>query len=334
MSAPNRQALAAVKVLILLALVCLSHAWIVVHVPSKAFSLACRGCSSSPRDISRSLFGKGRNTNGDNGATPSRMTSLENIASIKPPNHKMNKKRYKYKNKYHNYSFLQRLLESVILDKFRSLKTWIRLRITERHTVYVMECQDQKWYIGSTSYRKKRFQQHFSDRGGSSWNRLYPVIRVAHEFRRVPPQYSLGLEAQVTAEYMLKYGVNQVRGAMFSETRNYTTSDVQALTGFLGHYNQLQYRELESELIATLPQPSPQAITAKQAKQRARRSTFSNSKTSCKKGKSTNRASRRMATSTTGTDRDDDHCFRCGEKGHWAHDCPEEKNKAGANTTT
>jgi hypothetical protein len=34
--------------------------------------------------------------------------------------------------------------------------------------------------------------------------------------RRVPEKYLMAVEPQVTANYMLKYGVNNVRGAFFT----------------------------------------------------------------------------------------------------------------------
>lgn len=77
-----------------------------------------------------------------------------------------------------------------------------------------------------------------SERGGSKWTKLHKPVRMVTEYRRVPADYFIGKEAQVTAEFMLKHGVNNVRGAMFTVTRLYTHADIHELTGFLGHFFQ------------------------------------------------------------------------------------------------
>ena len=51
----------------------------------------------------------------------------------------------------------------------------------------------------------------------------------------------LGMEAQITAKFMKMHGIQNVRGAMFSMSRNLTHRDTNALVGFLGHYNDESY---------------------------------------------------------------------------------------------
>lgn len=126
---------------------------------------------------------------------------------------------------------------TVLREKFRRaifmlsqfifrFKKAIRYAI-EKHTIYVLECEGGKYYVGSTSHRRQRRRQHFeSTRGGSAFTRLYRPIRVCAEYRRIPQRYYLGMESKVTAEKMLQHGLNNVRGAMFSETRNYTMADI------------------------------------------------------------------------------------------------------------
>jgi hypothetical protein len=137
--------------------------------------------------------------------------------------------------------FLQRQL-------FR-IKLFIQSNITRRYTIYVLECEQGKWYVGSTMDRKKRYRNHFQSRqGGSKWTKTYRPLRVDKEYRRVPARYYLGFEAQVTAEYMLQKGVQNVRGAMFTSVREYTLQDLDALVSFLGHHNELDYQDLKIQL--------------------------------------------------------------------------------------
>eukprot|EP00535_Pseudo-nitzschia_heimii_P005923 CAMPEP_0197178848 /NCGR_PEP_ID=MMETSP1423-20130617/3993_1 /TAXON_ID=476441 /ORGANISM="Pseudo-nitzschia heimii, Strain UNC1101" /LENGTH=375 /DNA_ID=CAMNT_0042628661 /DNA_START=171 /DNA_END=1298 /DNA_ORIENTATION=+ len=131
-------------------------------------------------------------------------------------------------------------------------------RITERNTIYVLQLKDGKYYVGSTTNRKQRYRQHFENaRGGSKWTRLHKPIRLVAEYKRIPSRYVMGMESQKTAEYMMKYGVNNVRGAAFCGAREFTMDDASNLVGFLGHYNQLDFDTLREELEKVLPRPIP-----------------------------------------------------------------------------
>ena len=106
--------------------------------------------------------------------------------------------------------------------KLWQLKRAIRAA-TQKYTIYVLECENGKYYVGSTSHKRQRFRQHMAQgRGGAAWTRLHKPLRVAFQYKRVPGPYYLGMEAKMTAEWMLKYGINNVRGAMFCEVRDYT----------------------------------------------------------------------------------------------------------------
>lgn len=162
------------------------------------------------------------------------------------------------------------------------LKEKVRMKI-EKCTVYILECEDGKYYVGSTQNRKKRIEQHERGRG-SKWTRLYKPIRVLREHRRIPSKFLLGLESKVTAECMLEYGVNNVRGSYFCSPRDYHIGDVDALTKFLGHYCDLNYRKVNARLLQTLP--------ATPGKPHRRRATIPA------------------------------RCYCCGELGHKASKCP------------
>lgn len=168
------------------------------------------------------------------------------------------------------------------------IKEIIRTRI-ERCTVYVLELENGKYYVGSTTNRKRRIQEHIKRRG-SKWTREHKPVRLLREYRRIPSKYILGMESRITAELMLEFGVNNVRGSMFCSTREFHMGDIDSLTKFIGHYNDLSYRKVHVRLSQTLP-----AAPNKPKK-----------------------------SSNNGT------CFCCGKYGHFAANCPDrEGSKQG-----
>lgn len=163
-----------------------------------------------------------------------------------------------------------------LLFQFKEL---VRTRI-ERCTVYILELENGKYYVGSTTNRKRRLQEHIK-RKGSKWTKEHRPVRVLREYRRIPSRYVLGMESRVTAECMLKFGVDNVRGSMFCGTREFHMGDAPALTKFIGHYNDLNYRKVSARLQSTLP-PAPRRV---------------------------------------GIVYNDGKCYRCGKKGHIAANC-------------
>lgn len=117
---------------------------------------------------------------------------------------------------------VRRLVQTFWLRVGRWFHRVTRVFLSQRYAIYVLQLQDGKYYVGSTSNVRKRYRQHVTGAGGAAWTRRHKPIGMAFCHRRVPALYYLGLEAKVTAEWMLKHGVNNVRGAMFAETRKYT----------------------------------------------------------------------------------------------------------------
>mmetsp|Transcript_14088 Transcript_14088/g.29622 ORF Transcript_14088/g.29622 Transcript_14088/m.29622 type:complete len:308 (-) Transcript_14088:293-1216(-) len=145
---------------------------------------------------------------------------------------------------------LSRLFNN-LYQHISKIKSAIRL-LVEKGTIYVLECENGKYYVGSTKNRRKRLREH-NRRRGCKWTREHKPIRVLREYRRIPLKYLLGMESRVTAELMLEFGVNNVRGSMFCSPREYHLGDIDALTKFLGHYNDLSYRKVQQRLSQTLP---------------------------------------------------------------------------------
>ncbi len=158
-----------------------------------------------------------------------------------------------------------------------------------RSTVYVLELEHNKYYVGSTRNRNQRYREHFEQgrnrSRGSKWTRLHKPLRIKAEYKRIPSRYLMGVESQVTSEMMVRYGVNNVRGAGFCRVREFTSEDVHVLTSFLGHYNQLDYDSLHEKLLEILPpvvpssprydKTTPNSNKSKSRKKKKRRGTIS-----------------------------------------------------------
>ena len=173
--------------------------------------------------------------------------------------------------------------------------------LVEKHTIYALECEGGKYYVGSTSHRRQRYRQHMhSDRGGSAFTRLHKPLRVCAEHRRIPRKFYLGMEAQITAEYMLQFGINNVRGAMFAETREYTMADLDSLTAFIGHYADLNYSFIRSTLQESLPAVAEVDGGSSTKRRKRKRARMRKKMKAKKKGR----------------------CFNCGESGHYSYECP------------
>ena len=207
-------------------------------------------------------------------------------------------------------SHAEHIPERSLLNRLRSFlfvlrRRWFVLRkniraSTEKYTIYVLQCENGKYYVGSTANKKQRFKEHFqSARSGSKWTRMHKPLKVVKEYKRVSEDHYLGLEAKVTANLMWKHGVNNVRGAFFSHPRMYTQDDADALRGFLGHFNCLSFAETFDVLQRTLPDGIVSNTTTRSS-QRTMRSFHKGPKAS-------------------------DRCHKCGGVGHWARDCPKGK---------
>ena len=80
-------------------------------------------------------------------------------------------------------------------------------------TIYALELEQGKYYIGMTCRFEKRISQH--QRGvGSRWTRIHPMERVVETItiKQSDPHVPGNMENKLCAEYMDRYGVNNVRG--------------------------------------------------------------------------------------------------------------------------
>ncbi|CAF1279614.1 unnamed protein product [Rotaria magnacalcarata] len=78
--------------------------------------------------------------------------------------------------------------------------------------IYVLKCKNNKYYVGKTSDIDRRFSEHLNGECGSEWTKLYrPCEIIEHE--NVTSDFD---EMKKTLEYMKNFGIDNVRGAQWS----------------------------------------------------------------------------------------------------------------------
>jgi predicted GIY-YIG superfamily endonuclease len=81
-------------------------------------------------------------------------------------------------------------------------------------TLYILKLEGDKYYIGTTTQYDTRIADHIAGKG-SEWTKIHKVENVIH-IEEIDNKFS---EDAVTLDYMSKYGVENVRGGMFSKPK-------------------------------------------------------------------------------------------------------------------
>ncbi len=78
--------------------------------------------------------------------------------------------------------------------------------------IYVLECENNKFYIGKSSNPSFRLEKHFNGEG-SFWTKKYNPIKVIEIIQSTD---SLD-EDKITKKYMMKFGIQNVRGGSYTK---------------------------------------------------------------------------------------------------------------------
>ena len=89
--------------------------------------------------------------------------------------------------------------------------------INEQTTIYKMELENGKKYIGKTGDIFRRMDQHFSGNGAKVTQKFKPIEgRMIDE---VPGYFSNEAEQEYTEKYIDKYGYDNVRGGNYTNSK-------------------------------------------------------------------------------------------------------------------
>ena len=174
-------------------------------------------------------------------------------------------------------------------------------------TLYILQLEDDKWYVGKTDDIHKRFEQHKSGKG-SQWTKMYKPIKI----ERTQPITSIHDETTTTLDLIKKYGVENVRGGAYCQLelsdeiqrsikhQLNSNTDKCYKCGNPGHFSNKCSKKEETELWGC--EHCDREFDTKYGAMVHERS--------CKSKKQTP-----IPTKQTGK------CYRCGRTGHWATSC-------------
>ncbi len=95
--------------------------------------------------------------------------------------------------------------------------------------IYVLKCEDGKYYVGKTEDPETRFKAHFGKAGGSKWTKKHQPEKILYfedDLKDID-------ENRITFEKMKQYGVRNVRGGDYC-TVNMSERSIRKLEVKLG----------------------------------------------------------------------------------------------------
>jgi cellular nucleic acid-binding protein len=176
--------------------------------------------------------------------------------------------------------------------------------------IYVLKLEHGNYYVGRSIDPIKRYQEHLNGTG-SSWTRLHEPI----SFLETRPEHSILDEDKLTKEYMLKYGIDHVRGGSYvtielsSAQQTAIQTELRSAKGQCTRCGQLGHFIKDCRLpIASRGGGGGYSARVKE---------------------SSEEESSEEESSEEESSEEEDGCFRCGRTSHFARNCYASTDKYG-----
>ncbi len=79
-------------------------------------------------------------------------------------------------------------------------------------TIYILKLTGDNWYIGETNDLERRYQNHLEGLG-TAWTKKFRPMELYDQL----PNSGLNYANNVTKDYMAKYGIDKVRGGIYTK---------------------------------------------------------------------------------------------------------------------
>lgn len=168
-------------------------------------------------------------------------------------------------------------------------------------TIYIIECDKGKYYVGKSVNVDSRIIDHFSS-NGAEWTKLYTPLRIINKYDNCDDFD----EDKYTIKTMAEYGIENVRGCSFVQTQ-LSESEITIIMKMINSgQNKCFYCNGTNNFIQSCP-------NRRELCYRCNRYGH----------KSTNCYAKKRADGTNISN----NCYRCGRDGHWRITCNETTDK-------
>ena len=113
--------------------------------------------------------------------------------------------------------------------------------------IYVLECENNKYYVGKTDNFELRMKKHL-DGNGSSWTKKYKPLNLLNYYDGTKHS-----EDEITIKYMEEYGIDNVRGGTFCKVK-LPQYQIKTLNGMINSKNDTCFKcGLKGHFITNCP---------------------------------------------------------------------------------